>query len=438
MLANQRLKIAFLTSQNPHFMTVKVYDTNFYKFLKPYAQVTRLRVDRKNFDWRELEKGMFDFIYVDLVHIGILPFVARAKQNLNIRFLVIGHALGGFMLRLLALQPLLREDDAIIFPSAFSKKRFAKYFSWPYSIVIPNSTEAQYIKNFALNICDKHENKIVYLSRLIKDKGLEPLLQGFEELQKQVSNIKLDIVAPFSGTEDHNSIGSYYDYLQKTYGFLFSKNQDAIVFHGYLSGDAKYKILASAKLLFNLSYSADETFGMNNIEALSCGVPVICSQWSAFPEIIQNGYNGFLIPLSFVDQELVVDSKNLVSTIAHCLLDQKLYKTLVDGASKSALLYDFKKVMPILVGFLQGVRIKKAKNVLWDKIKKEKYTKICKNIDKNIIEALGLNTMSVESLCQFVTNRDPVVKKRRFALELKGVTALNKDIYTNHFSSVSR
>jgi len=47
--------------------------------------------------------------------------------------------------------------------------------------------------------------------------------------------------------------------------------------------------------------SASETFGLAALEAMSCGVPVICSDVGGLPELNRNGETGYVCPLGDVD-----------------------------------------------------------------------------------------------------------------------------------------
>src|SRR5690606_23580436 len=57
---------------------------------------------------------------------------------------------------------------------------------------------------------------------------------------------------------------------------------------------SKARILSRARaLLFPIDWS--EPFGLVMIEALSCGVPVIAFANGSVPEIIDNGFSGFVV-----------------------------------------------------------------------------------------------------------------------------------------------
>jgi N-acetyl-alpha-D-glucosaminyl L-malate synthase BshA len=58
-------------------------------------------------------------------------------------------------------------------------------------------------------------------------------------------------------------------------------------------------LLAVADLL--LLPSADEAFGLAALEGLSCGVPVVATAVGGVPEVVEDGKNGFLLPVGDVD-----------------------------------------------------------------------------------------------------------------------------------------
>jgi N-acetyl-alpha-D-glucosaminyl L-malate synthase BshA len=58
-------------------------------------------------------------------------------------------------------------------------------------------------------------------------------------------------------------------------------------------------LLAVADLL--LLPSADEAFGLAALEGLSCGVPVVATAVGGVPEVVDDGKNGFLLPVGDVD-----------------------------------------------------------------------------------------------------------------------------------------
>ena len=65
-----------------------------------------------------------------------------------------------------------------------------------------------------------------------------------------------------------------------------SKFKDDIIFTGYLQDEDLPLIYSGAKVMIYLSLY--EGFGLPVLEAMSCGIPVVCSNTSCFPEVIGN------------------------------------------------------------------------------------------------------------------------------------------------------
>lgn len=63
-------------------------------------------------------------------------------------------------------------------------------------------------------------------------------------------------------------------------------------FIGLVTGEEKVELFRNAKALLVPSEYV-EPFGIVNIEALSVGTPIITSDFGAFPEIVEQGFNGF-------------------------------------------------------------------------------------------------------------------------------------------------
>ena len=73
------------------------------------------------------------------------------------------------------------------------------------------------------------------------------------------------------------------------------KNQlnDFITVHGFVSDNKKNQILQSVRMCIYLPF--DEPFGLVPIESLSCGTPVVVSNWGGFTEVINNGKTGIYV-----------------------------------------------------------------------------------------------------------------------------------------------
>lgn len=79
--------------------------------------------------------------------------------------------------------------------------------------------------------------------------------------------------------------------------------------------------------------SLSEGFGFSAAEALACGVPVVASNTGSLPEIVKDGYNGFLIePAS---------PESIAKNVIKVLSDKKLRRYLASNGPKSVKIFDW-------------------------------------------------------------------------------------------------
>lgn len=106
-----------------------------------------------------------------------------------------------------------------------------------------------------------------------------------------------------------------------------------------------------------------EAFGLSLLEAQATGLPVITTDWSASPELVRNGYNGFLVPAVPVR----LNAYGLLQgAVDYRLLAQKmddLYEAKLDGdweymserALETASKYSWENTTSLIEGYLSEV-----------------------------------------------------------------------------------
>lgn len=122
--------------------------------------------------------------------------------------------------------------------------------------------------------------KLLFIGNYVHGKGLGELLDAYVYLRKRHENISLTVVA-----------NDYEDVIRR-----YSNEE--------LRGVKCYKAIFSIEQLINKFYlkshlfvmpSHHEVFGMVFLEALSTATPVIAINQYSTPEIVKDGYNGYLI-----------------------------------------------------------------------------------------------------------------------------------------------
>jgi glycosyltransferase involved in cell wall biosynthesis len=167
--------------------------------------------------------------------------------------------------------------------------------------------------------------RIVYVGRLAVDKNLHQLITMIRPvLDDDTSSVSLNIVG--DGPEKYH--------LMK---FVSSQGlAQKVHFTGLLRSHELVRAITNSDVCVSASLSDNQP--MSLLESLACGVPVVAIGSGGVSEIIQNGYNGFLVDSSgdtssqFVHylKQLISDSslRQLMSTHARTYVEQHNMKCL--------------------------------------------------------------------------------------------------------------
>lgn len=154
---------------------------------------------------------------------------------------------------------------------------------------------------------------IGYAGRLVENKGLVILLDGFASLNKKYPQLKLKMIGHVEN-----------EFKEKLKMIIKEKNIENCVKISEYTSDINrfYRSLD----LFILPSIVKESFGLVLCEAMVCGVPVITTNSGAQEEIVQNGVNGLVVETK--------DLKGLENAIEKIYNDKKLRQKLVDGGKE--------------------------------------------------------------------------------------------------------
>lgn len=67
-----------------------------------------------------------------------------------------------------------------------------------------------------------------------------------------------------------------------------------------LTTSQKHLLYSAADVFVSLSDNVQETFGLTILEAMSCGLPVIATDWSGYRELIEHSITGFLVRANWI------------------------------------------------------------------------------------------------------------------------------------------
>ena len=184
--------------------------------------------------------------------------------------------------------------DLLISPSQFviNKLKSNGLFKDVKSKKIPLGIELKDNEKFEK---DYSQTNILYVGNLGEHKGVHILLKAFRKIENM--NIRLDIVGKGLCSEKLK---------------LMSQNDNRIKFHDFLEGKELLKMYVHSNLTVVPSIWYDNS-PMVIYESFSYGTPVIGSKIGGIPELIEDGFNGYLFEAGNVNElqqllETLIDS----------------------------------------------------------------------------------------------------------------------------------
>jgi glycosyltransferase involved in cell wall biosynthesis len=164
--------------------------------------------------------------------------------------------------------------------------------------------------------------QILFVGRLEENKGCESLIRAFSIVNKNIPDATLTVVG--TGLQE-----SKLKNLSRSLNLAGNIN---------FAGSVPNKEIA--KYYLNSSVVVVPSICMDNspiviYEALSLGKPVIATNRGGNPELIKDGYNGFVVDANNLDE--------MAAAIVNLLNDKKLYDTIADNAIVSSSQFDIGK-----------------------------------------------------------------------------------------------
>jgi glycosyltransferase involved in cell wall biosynthesis len=135
----------------------------------------------------------------------------------------------------------------------------------------------------------------VYTGRMSLQKNVTTLLLEVAAFQSRYPRRRVrlliagafdSLAAPFFGMNHRR--GSYFQYWSETLEGLSSEFASRVSYLGQLGPSELTELYHAADCFVSLSLHHDEDFGMSAAEALSCGTPVILSDWGGFSGFAEN------------------------------------------------------------------------------------------------------------------------------------------------------
>lgn len=177
--------------------------------------------------------------------------------------------------------------------------------------VVSNFYDDELNKN--LENKDKNKINILYLSNIMRSKGIFELIEAFGILSSKYDYLYLNIAGGFIADEFMN--------IEEVKKHFFQKinSNSKITFIGKIFGEEKVKLLQKSDIFALPSYYKSEAFPLSILEAMKCGNAIITTQYKFLPEVVKD-VNGILVKIKSVD--------SLVDAIEKIILDEALLRTI--------------------------------------------------------------------------------------------------------------
>jgi glycosyltransferase involved in cell wall biosynthesis len=168
-------------------------------------------------------------------------------------------------------------------------------------IIVPNGLpDTAKVPN---SMDEKNCLTLLFIGVLGDSKGEMELLKAVAILEQQQIEVNVKIAGEFKRQE----------YKDNFFSFIVSNHlHNNVEYLGVITGDAKIFHFRNSDIFCFPSYFHSESFPLVLIEAMSFGLPIITTKWRGIPDMVEDGYNGFLVDIKSPEQlaEKIVTLKN--------------------------------------------------------------------------------------------------------------------------------
>lgn len=156
------------------------------------------------------------------------------------------------------------------------------------------------------------QNKLLFLGRLCKEKGVVELIDAVKKLHTEFENIELDLGGIWENPELRSKIEGFEDYIH---------------YLGWLDSELKNKALTEHDIFVLPSYFEGQSVSI--LEAMANSLAVVATDVGGIPMMIEDGVTGVLVQPK--------DTDSLEIGLRKVLLDSDLARKLGSGARKKAI-----------------------------------------------------------------------------------------------------
>lgn len=249
------------------------------------------------------------------IYAPLLSLFRNFFKGRKLHYVVIGGWLPDFLKKRQRLSKRLKSFDAI-YVETNTMKRALEEQGFTNISVMPNCKDLKILKPEELVYLTEEPYKLCTFSRVMKEKGIEDAVNAVKKVNEEAGKIiyTLDIYGQVDSTQMQ-----WFENLQTTFPHYVS-------YKGVVDYDKSVDVLKNYfALLFPTLYYTEGIPG-TIIDAYAAGVPVICSRWESFADIVDDRVTG--VGYEYQNQEQFVG-------ILRSLNSEQLYKMKVNCLQKA-------------------------------------------------------------------------------------------------------
>lgn len=205
--------------------------------------------------------------------------------------------------------------------------------------VIPNFIDTEHFRrlekeHFRSAICEPGQKVVVHVSNFRRVKNVSHVVEVFHQILQEGISAKLLLVGD---GPDRSNVEQLTRDLEIQGAVRFLGKQDPV-----------QEILSIADLF--LLTSGSESFGLAPLEAMACGVPVVCSDVGGLPELVAGSKAGFLCPLGDIHAFAKACVKVLTDDSLHAEMAQHAREYAVCHYDKHAIVAQYEEYYEEIIG----------------------------------------------------------------------------------------
>ncbi|MEN4006861.1 MAG: glycosyltransferase family 4 protein [Methanobacteriaceae archaeon] len=316
-----------------------------YPHMKVHRYGTSLKIASANPSFKLIFKPLNHD--VDIVHahspipysdIPALIYAKHKKVPFILTYQYDGQETGGsfirnagvFLYNRVFINKVLSHADVIIATtSSYAKEsKFLKGYE-DKIVIIPNGINIEEVTtNYSKEECRNKlklpadKKLILFLGSLVQYKGPDILLKALYLVKKEIPDVKLI----FAGR------GPMLTELRE----LSKKLYLDVEFLGFVEEPLKPMYFKASDIFCLPSITMSESFGIVNLEAMACGIPIVSTRLGGIPDIVEDGKSGLLVEPG--------DSKSLADALIYLLENDDIAKKMGDYGKRKVRDYSWEKI----------------------------------------------------------------------------------------------